>query len=82
MPAVPQNPGCEVCAHPDVRTLDRFLAMPDAWRGKRGPRSLARPFGLTRGEIRAHQDRCLVGERRAAVEDDLLRGMAGIEEGG
>ena len=42
------------------------------------PRTLARPFELSRGEIRAHRDRCLVGERREAVERWLLE-KAGVD---
>lgn len=67
---------CPVCRHTDVRTLDRFLALPDGTPGKRGPRSLAPVFGLDRRAIARHEKRCLVGERREKVNQDLQR-MAG-----
>ena len=75
---------CPACAHFDAKTLDRLLLMEAAgWVGGRGPRTLARPFGLPRDAIRRHRGECLVGERRAEVERDLLR-MAGVDpdEGG
>ena len=72
---------CRVCNHMEAATLNRFLDMPDDWTVKRGPRSLAPVFGLDRRDIAKHERTCLVGERRAKVEADLLR-MAAEAEGG
>lgn len=43
---------------------------------------MAKPLGLDRRDIARHQDRCLVGERRAKVEADLQRMAAEAEGGG
>ena len=69
---------CPVCSSPEPYTIDKLLVL-----GKRGPRSLAPVFGIDRRDIARHEKRCLVGERRAKVEADLLR-MAGRDpdEGG
>src|SRR5215210_8725369 len=50
--------GCPACAHMDARTIDRFLVLPAGAPGKRGPRSLARDFGLDRRHIAAHEKFC------------------------
>jgi hypothetical protein len=50
---------CPVCHHPEKRTIDRFLALPTGTPGKRGARSLAKPMGLDRRDIQAHEKRCL-----------------------
>lgn len=63
--------GCPACNHLDSTTLDRFLVLPADTPGKRGPRSLARDFGLGRRAIARHERRCLVGERREGVEWDI-----------
>jgi hypothetical protein len=43
-----------------------------------GPAFVAARWGsLKRQHVKKHRDRCLVGERRQAVEDDLVR-MAGV----
>ena len=65
--------GCPVCRHMDARTVDRFLVLPAGTPGKRGPRSLARDFGLGRRAIAAHERFCLVPPRREEI-------MRGIEE--
>ncbi len=62
---------CPVCAHQEAGTIDRFLALPEGTPGKRGPRSLAKPFGLDRRDIARHERECLVGERREEVERDI-----------
>jgi hypothetical protein len=68
-----------VCASQEPYTIDRLLVL-----GKRGPRSLAKPFGLDRRDIARHEKKCLVGARRAKVEADLMSmvGGAGNEGGG
>ena len=81
-----QLEACPACEHFDSRTLDRLLVLESfGWVGGRGPRTLARPFGLSRDAIRRHRGECLTGERRAAVERWLLE-KAGVdpdgEEGG
>jgi hypothetical protein len=50
---------CVVCRHPEKRIIDRFLALPAGHLGKRGARSLAKPMGLDRRDIQAHEKRCL-----------------------
>ena len=67
---------CQVCKSPEPYTVDRFLVL-----GTRGPRSLAKPLGLDRRDIAKHEQTCLVGERRAKVEGELLR-MDGEAKGG
>ena len=67
MPAVPKTAGCPVCAGVEPGTVDRLLLL------GRSPRRIAPVFGHTRRAVRSHRDRCLVGERRAKVEADLLR---------
>jgi hypothetical protein len=51
---------CPVCHHPEKRIIDRFLALPAGTPGKRGARSLAKPMGLDRKAIQAHQREYLV----------------------
>ena len=79
-----QLEACPACRHFDVKTLDRFLAMPSGWGVERGPRSLARPFGISRDAIRRHDRECLTDDRRQEILADLLRGVGvdvGAEEG-
>ena len=66
---------CPACGHMDAKTLDRFLVLPAGAPGKRGPRSLARDFGLDRRDLARHQRACLTDERRAEV----LRGLRELE---
>jgi hypothetical protein len=55
-------------------TVDRFLLLPPGTPGRRGPRSLAKPFGLDRRDIATHAKKCLAeGERREKVLADLER---------
>ena len=71
-----KTPGCPCCAHMDGVTLDRMLLMDGVGAGgKRGPRSLARDFGLDRRDVARHAKECLTGERREKVMDGLW-GMA------
>ena len=67
MSATRRTPDCRVCAGPEPYTVDRLLLI------GRSPRRIAPVFGHTRRAVRSHRDRCLVGERRAKVEADLLR---------
>lgn len=53
---------CKVCEHGERRTIDKFLLLPKGTPGKRGPRSLARPFGLDRRWIAKHELVCLRGK--------------------
>ncbi len=52
--------------------IDRFLALDAKTPGKRGPRSLARDFGLDRRDLAMHERKCLMGGRepRPAKGDD------------
>lgn len=63
---------CKVCEHMEGHIIDRFLALPPGTPGKRGPRSLARDFGLDRRDIARHERKCLMGGRepRPAKGDD------------
>ena len=54
-----QPKGCPVCEHMEGHIIDRFLRLPEGTPGKRGPRSLAKPFGLDRRDIARHERRCL-----------------------
>ncbi len=65
----PEKP-CKVCRGPEPYIIDKLLLL------RRGPRFIAPIFGHTRQAVAAHQDRCLVGERRAKVEADLRRMVA------
>ncbi len=67
---------CPACAHMDVKTVDRFLSLPPGTRGGRGPRSLARDFGLDRRAIARHARVCLTAERR----EEVLRGIEALVE--
>jgi hypothetical protein len=63
---------CPVCLAPEPETIDRLLLY------GYGPAFVAARWGsLKRQHVKKHRDRCLVGERRQAVEDDLVR-MAGV----
>ena len=64
--------GCPVCSGPEPKTADRLLLL------GRGPRFVAHHFGVDRRHVARHRDRCLVGDRRAAVVADLK----GMIEGG
>lgn len=66
-------PDCRVCSGPEPWTVDRLLLL------GRGPRFIARHFGVDRRAVAKHRDGCLTGERRAVAEKDI-RVMAG--EGG
>ena len=57
---------CPVCSHGESHIIDRFLKLPPGTPGKRGPRSLARPFGLDRRWIARHERLCLKGAYNAA----------------
>jgi hypothetical protein len=63
----------------EAYTVDRFLCLPPGTPGKRGPRSLAAVFGLDRRDIATHEKKCLVGEKREKVEEDLAR-LGGSDE--
>ena len=56
-------------------TIDKLLLV------SRAPRWIAPKFGHSRRDVVRYEDRCLVGERRAAAERDLLA-MADEAEGG
>jgi hypothetical protein len=63
---------CPVCSATEPRTIDRLLVI------GYGPSFIDQRWGsLKRQHSKKHRDRCLVGERRQAVEDDLVR-MAGV----
>ena len=65
---------CPACKHVDALTLDRLLLMDGKGAGgKRGPRSLARDFGLDRRDIARHAKECLRagGARREKVMGGL-----------
>ena len=63
---------CPVCSATEPRTIDRHLVF------GYGPSFIDQRWGsLKRQHVKKHPDRCLVGERRQAVEDDLVR-MAGV----
>ena len=63
---------CPVCLAPEPRTIDRLLLY-----GYGLAFVAARWGSLKRQHVKKHRDRCLVGEGRQAVEDDLVR-MAGV----
>lgn len=63
---------CPVCLAPEPKTIDPLLLY------GYGPAFVAARWGsLKRQHVKKHRDRCPVGERRQAVEDDLVR-MAGV----
>jgi hypothetical protein len=64
---------CPVCLAPEPKTIDLSVAL---WIWP-CVRSSAHWSSLKRQHVKKHRDRCLVGERRQAVEDDLVR-MAGV----
>ena len=70
MPAA-KTPGCKVCHGPEPRIVDKLLLL------GRSPRRIGPPFGHSRRDVRRHAETCLRGERRAAVERELLE-MAGV----
>jgi hypothetical protein len=51
----------------EPETIDRLLVF------GYGPQFVAERWGLARWRIKKHRDECLVGERRAAVENELRR---------
>jgi hypothetical protein len=68
---MPRDAGpCKVCAGFEPQTIDRLLV------AGHGIRFVAARWGHTREVVKAHRDRCLVGDRRKRVEADLAR-MAG-----
>jgi hypothetical protein len=69
--------GCPACSHPDAKTLDRVLVLPPGARGKRGPRSLSRDFGLDRRAIARHERECLTDARR----EEVVRGVEELAGG-
>ena len=62
---------CRVCSTMEPETIDRLLVF------GYGPQFVAQRWGLSRRHIKRHRDECLIGERRAAVEDELRRMAAG-----
>ena len=62
--------GCPVCSGIEPRTIDRLLVI------GHGSRFVATRWGYTRRDVKAHRDRCLVGDRLKATEAALSR-MAG-----
>jgi len=62
---------CAVCVGMEPRTIDRLLVI------GHGSRFVATRWGYTRRDVKAHRDRCLVGERLAATEADLVRMSGG-----
>ena len=67
---MPRNASCKVCMGMESETVDRLLLV------GYGPRFVSARWGHDRRDVRRHRDRCLVGDRRAEVEADLLS-MAG-----
>ena len=51
----------------EPETVDRLLVL------GYGPQFVSERWGLPRWCIKKHRDECLIGERRAAVEEDLRR---------
>ena len=64
---MPRERGCTVCQAMEPETIDRLLVF------GYGPRFIATRWGLPSHRVKRHSSRCLVGERRAAVEADLRR---------
>jgi hypothetical protein len=50
---------CRVCHHPETSTINRFLRLAPGTKGRRGPRSLAKPMGLDRRDLARHERECL-----------------------
>ena len=71
MPRSDRDGTCAVCVGMEPRTIDRLLVI------GHGSRFVATRWGHARRDVKAHRDRCLVGDRRKRVEADLLR-MAGV----
>ena len=57
-----RNKNCVVCRQIEAHIIDRFLRLPEGTTGKRGPQSLAKPFGLDRRDIARHEKLCLTSE--------------------
>jgi hypothetical protein len=70
MPLDGRDGGCLVCSGFEPQTVDRLLLV------GHGIRFVSKRWGHTRQVVKAHRDRCLVGDRRKRVEADLVR-MAG-----
>jgi len=62
--------GCSVCMGFEPQTIDRLLVV------GHGVRFVSARWGHTRQVVKAHRDRCLVGDRLKATEAALSR-MAG-----
>ncbi len=58
---------CPVCSGIEPRTIDRLLLV------GHGIRFVSERWGHRRRDVKAHRDRCLVGDRRKRVEADLVR---------
>lgn len=67
--------GCRVCKSMEPHTVDRLLLL------GHGPSFIAQSgLGVKRRDVKAHREKCLVGERREKVIRDLQR-MAGASLG-
>ncbi len=72
-----RNGTCRVCSGFEPQTIDRLLVV------GHGVRFVSERWGIPRWAVKAHRDRCLVGERRKRVEADLVRlGAESVAEGG
>jgi hypothetical protein len=62
---------CGVCSHMEAGIINRFLRLPEGTQGKRGPRSLSKPFGLDRKAIQRHEKVCLgtLGKAKPGIAD-------------
>jgi len=67
MPRDERDSTCKICMGFEPRTIDRLLLV------GHGIRFVADRWGHTRQVVKAHRDRCLVGDRLKATEADLSR---------
>jgi NAD-dependent dihydropyrimidine dehydrogenase PreA subunit len=67
MPRSERDSTCGICVGMEPQTIDRLLAV------GYGPRFISARWGHDRKVVAHHRDRCLVGDRLAATEADLVR---------
>jgi hypothetical protein len=73
MTKMPLDAGaCKVCAGFEPQTIDRLLL------AGHGIRFVSERWGHTRQVVKAHRDRCLVGDRLKATQADLVRMAGGV----